>query len=57
MVEPSTIVDKKEMRQMFLSLPKKWQQTVLRSIDKAEGELPLLKEDIDKLRLILQNVK
>ncbi|PIQ90308.1 MAG: hypothetical protein COV71_05120 [Candidatus Omnitrophica bacterium CG11_big_fil_rev_8_21_14_0_20_41_12] len=53
----STIVDKREMWQMFLSLPRKWQQTVLRSIDKAEGELPLLKEDIDKLRLTLQNVK
>lgn len=53
----STILDKREMRQMFLSLPKKWQQTVLRSIDKAEGELPLLKEDIAKLRFTLQNVK
>lgn len=53
----STIVDKKEMLDLFRSLPRKWQQTILRTLEKAELELPLLREDIDKLKLTLQNIR
>ncbi|MDD2680191.1 MAG: GSU2403 family nucleotidyltransferase fold protein [Candidatus Omnitrophica bacterium] len=51
------IVDKQEMRQVFSSLPKRWQQTVLKSLEKAERELLLLREDINKLRFTLQNAR
>lgn len=51
----STIVNKKEIERLFLSLPKPWKQIIWKALDKAEVELPLLREDIDKLRFTLQN--
>lgn len=53
----SAIVDEKEIQQLFYSLPKKWRLTILRSLEDAEGELPLLREDTDKLKITLQDVK
>lgn len=53
----SAIVDKKEMQKTFQPLPKKWKQAILRALEKAEVELPLLREDIDKFRFTLQEVK
>jgi hypothetical protein len=53
----STIVNKKEMLELFRSLSKKWQQTIWKALEKAEAELPLLREDIDKLRFTLQNTE
>ena len=44
------IVKKKEIWELFFSLPKKWQQTIWRALEKAEVELSLLREDVDKLR-------
>lgn len=53
----SAIVDKNEMQKTFQSLPKKWKQEIVKSLEKAELELPLLREDIDKLKFTLQGVK
>jgi len=53
----SAIVDKKEMRKIFQSLPGKWQKTIFRALEGAETELPLLKADIDRLKFTLQEVK
>ncbi|MFA4989658.1 MAG: GSU2403 family nucleotidyltransferase fold protein [Candidatus Omnitrophota bacterium] len=56
-VYTSIIVDRQEMQQMFSSLPKKWQQAALKSLEKAKGELLLLREDINRLEFTLQNAK
>jgi hypothetical protein len=53
----SVIVDAKKMQELFISLPKKWRSAIIRMLDKADSELPLLKEDIDSLQLTLQNVE
>lgn len=52
-----TITNKKEIQKLFCSLPKKWQETILKMIAKAQTELPLLGEDINKLKSTLQEVK
>ena len=53
-IHTSVIVDSKEMKRVFLSLPRKWQKAILGSLKKAKDALPLFKEDIDRLVLILQ---
>jgi len=53
-VYTSTIVDKKEMQELFQTLPKKWRQTVLRMLDKAKAEFPLMGAEIEKLSFTLQ---
>lgn len=53
----SVIVDNQEMQQLFKSLPKKWRQAILKILEKAEEKLPLLKEEIDKLNFVLQNIE
>ena len=50
------IVDKQEIRRLFDSLPKKWRQAILRMLEKAKSELPLLNEEIEKLEFTLQCV-
>jgi len=50
----SSIVDSKEMLTLFRTLPKKWRQTILKSLEKAKKELPLLNDDITRLELTLQ---
>ncbi|MEW6100832.1 MAG: GSU2403 family nucleotidyltransferase fold protein [Candidatus Omnitrophota bacterium] len=52
----SVIVDKKEIQELFLTLPKKWRQAVLRMLDKSKAEFPLMGQEIGKLSLTLQNV-
>jgi hypothetical protein len=50
----SVIVNPKEIRVLFLSLPKKWRQDALRMLELANGEFPLLREEIEKLNSTLQ---
>lgn len=53
----SAIVDCGELQKLFISLPKKWKQSIFKVIEKSRKELPLLLDKIDKLELTLQNVK
>lgn len=52
----SVIVDKQEIKRLFDSLPRKWRQAILRMFEKSKTELPLLNEEIEKLKLTLQGV-
>ncbi len=51
----SVVVNRKEMRELFDSLPKKWKQAILNMLEKAKQELPLLNEQISTLSFTLQN--
>jgi hypothetical protein len=53
----SVIVDDQEMKQLFQSLPKRWREAIIRMLGKAETELPLLSEEIEKLEFALQNIE
>ncbi len=52
----SVIANKKELLELFNSLPKKWKAAIIRMVEKSQGELPLLGEEIEKLVRTLQNV-
>ena len=52
----SVIVNKKELLELFNSLPKKWKAAITRMLEKSQGELPLLGEEIERLARTLQNV-
>ncbi len=52
----SVIVNTKEIQELFKSLPKKWRQAILEILEKAEEKLPLLLEEINKLKVALQNI-
>jgi hypothetical protein len=52
----SVIVNKQELLELFISLPKKWKTAILQMLEKARNELPLLIEEIEKLELTLQGV-
>jgi len=52
----SIIADQKEIKALFNSLPGKWKQAIGRMLDKAEKELPLLADDITRLKITLQGV-
>jgi len=52
----SVIVDDQEIKKLFKSLPKKWRAAIIRTLDKAKRELPLLAGETEKLELALQNV-
>lgn len=51
----SVIVDNRSMQKLFKSLPKKWRAAIIRMLDKAKKNLPLLLEETEKLELTLQN--
>lgn len=53
----STIVNTKEIQKLFQSLPKNWQKIALRMLEKAKLEVPLLREEIDKIEFTLQELK
>lgn len=53
----SVIVDEKEIRDLFDSLPPKWRQAIIKMLDKAGRALPLLSKEIANLDLTLQNPK
>ncbi len=52
----STIVDKKEMQELFRTLPKKWRQAVLRMLDEAKPEFPLMDTEMERLSITLQSM-
>lgn len=51
----SIIVESKEIQELFKTLPRKWRMQILKVFGKAEKELPLLAEEIRRLKLTLQN--
>lgn len=53
----SVIVDDEELQESFKSLPKKWKQAIIGILEKAEEKVPLLTEEINKLKVTLQNVE
>jgi hypothetical protein len=53
----SVVIDRKELRKVFESLPKKWRIAVLKMLGKAKAELPLMAEEIADLEFVLQNKK
>ncbi len=55
-VYTSAIVNKKEIQGVFLTLPKKWRQAVLRTLDRAKAEFPSMGTEVEELLLTLQNI-
>lgn len=53
----SVIVDSQGIQELFKSLPKKWRQRITRVLEKAKEELPLLAEEVKKLKSTLQYVE
>lgn len=53
----SAIVNRKDLLKLFCTLPKGWKQTILKTLAKAKQELPLLSEEVDNLRLTLQETQ
>ena len=53
----SVIVDSTEVQKLFVSLPRKWKMAIANMLEKSARELPLLKEEIEKLQSTLQNVE
>lgn len=51
----STRLNDNEIRKLFNSLPKNWKQNILRTFEFARTELPLLREEAERLFLTLQN--
>jgi len=56
-VYTSTIVERKELQELFITLPKPWQKVILNILDKNIDVLPLETEKIENLKLTLQNAK
>lgn len=50
----SVILDLGEIQDSFKFLPKRWQKAILMTLENAQGKLPLLNKEIEKLRLALQ---
>jgi hypothetical protein len=53
----SVIVSDQKLQELFGSLPKKWRQTIIRTLVKGSQEIPLLEAETNKLLLTLQNIK
>ena len=53
----SMIVDKQKICKLFMSLPKKWKQSILRMLEKSKQELPLLIKEIGELTITLQTAE
>ena len=51
----SVIIDKKEIKELFDSLLKKWRQAILRMLNGSKQEFPLLISEIEILAFTLQN--
>jgi hypothetical protein len=50
----SVIVDADRIRALFMSLPKKWQRSIINTLEKAGKELAIYSDEIDSLELTLQ---
>ncbi|MFH1452564.1 MAG: GSU2403 family nucleotidyltransferase fold protein [Armatimonadota bacterium] len=53
----SVIVDARETQKIFKSLPDKWKKAILKMLEKAKTELPLLTKEINMFLFTLQNTK
>lgn len=52
----SVIVNSAKMNRLFKSLPKKWQQTIIKMLEVSKKELPVYDKEIEKLGLTLQEI-
>lgn len=55
-VYASMIVEKKELQELFITLPKPWQKIILNVLDKNMDVLPLEADKIENLKLTLQSI-
>lgn len=46
-----------DIRTLFDSLPKNWKENILRTLESARTELPLVREEAERLLLTLQNAE
>ena len=53
----STIVNFDELKSLYVTLPRKWRQAIIKILEKSHEEFPLLKSEIDKLIFTLQETK
>lgn len=53
----SMAIDKKKLQELFISLPKPWQKTIIKVLDKNVTIMPLETEHIENLKLTLQSAK
>lgn len=51
----SVIVDSKEIKELFLSLPKKWRKSILDMLEKSKEEMVLYTDEINRLEFTLQS--
>ncbi len=50
-----SVVDVEYLQELFISLPIRWRKKILKVLEKAKKELPLLQEDIKDILFTLQN--
>jgi len=53
----SMIVSQQDIYETYKTLPRKWKQTILRMLERAKQELPLLTEETKALSFTLQNTE
>ena len=53
----SAIVDKREIAELYKSLPKKWKQAILGMLEKSKKEFPLLIKEVEDISFTLQNIE
>jgi len=50
-------VEKKYLKEVFNSLPKKWKKSIFAALETAKKELPVYREDIEEFLITLQNAE
>ena len=53
----SVIIETEELQKLYNSLPKKWKQAIIKMLEKAVKEFPLLDKETNRLSFTLQNAK
>ncbi len=56
-IHTSVIADAQRIKNLFDGLPRKWKLGILRTLEKTEKEMPLLSQEIEKLKFTLQNTE
>jgi hypothetical protein len=56
-IHTSVIADAGRIKTLFDSLPRKWKLAILRTLEKAENQMPLLSQEIAKLKFTLQKTE
>lgn len=51
------IVPKKKMKQVYTKFPKPWRKKIVQCLEREKKNLPLLKRDINKMVVTLQNIE